>query len=491
MPTSTATGRRVLRTPLATPAVAERHLLQRFSSGCTPDLVAEAAAAGGPDAWFEAQLDPASIPDPFGDQLLSWYPHLSMSPAELQAAANNGTLDNSAVSQDLVRWSLMRRAYSQRQLLEVVTAFWLDHLHVTVHTFGTWAVRKEHDAAVRSHALGRFEDMLLAVDLGRAMGCYLDNSKSTARRLNENLGRELLELHTVGRGGGYTEVHVRDAARILTGYRVDRAGTWNAWYAPADHYVGPVQVLGFTHANSAPDGRPVAEALLRYLARHPATAQRLALKLCRRFICDSPGAGVVDAVAQAYLDSGTDIPSMLRTLIRHPDFEAAVDAKTRTPVEDLVATWRVLGIRPSPPTSESDFAKACSTQAGGVGQRPFDWPRPDGPPDTGDAWSSVSRLLACWDLHYAAAISKKPATGATFRTPQSWLPPLPATVAETIDHVCRQLVCRPAGTKMTTPVSQRIALSPDAVLRTFDDLKSYRLSRLLAAVLDTPAHMSR
>ena len=476
---------------LATPAVAERHLLDRFSSGCTPGLVTEMTSAGGPYAWFEAQLAPESIPDPFGDELLSWYPHLSMTPGQLQAGANNGSLDDYDVSQDLVRWTLMRRAYSSRQLLEVVAAFWLDHLHVTVHLFGTWAVRTEHDTAVRRHALGSFEDMLLEVDLGRAMGCYLDNSKSTAKRLNENLGRELLELHTVGRDAGYTEADVRDAARILTGYRVDRAGSWDAWYAPGDHYVGPVQVLGFSHANGSPDGRPVAEALLRYLARHPATARRIALKLCRRFVADEPSAAVVDAVAQAYLDSGTNIAASLRALVQHPEFDAAVGAKTRTPVEDLVATWRVLDMRPTRPTTSSDFARTCNTLANMAGQRPFDWPRPDGPPDVGDAWSSVSRLLASWDLHYSMSASRQPKAGVTFRSPQSWLPPLPATVGETIDHVSRQLLGRPAGAKLTTTVSQRIALPPETVLRTFDDLKSYRLPRLLAAVLDTPEHLSR
>jgi len=212
---------------LSTPAVSERHLLNRFSFGCTQDLAAEAAAAGGAHAWFEAQLMPASVPDPFGDAMQDWWPHLSMTPGQLQAADDAGTLDSGEVPQDLIRWSLMRRAYSKRQLFETMVSFWLDHLRVTVSTFGTWAVRIEHDTAVRKRALGRFDDMLPEVVLGRAMGCYLDNFKSTARRLNENLGRELLELHTVGREAGYTESDVLDAARVLTGYRVDLAGTWD------------------------------------------------------------------------------------------------------------------------------------------------------------------------------------------------------------------------------------------------------------------------
>jgi len=358
----------VLPQALPTPAVAERHLLNRFSFGCTPELAAEAAAAGGPYAWFEAQLDPTSVPDPFADALPSWWPHLSMAAGQLQARDDAGTLSSLDVSSDLLRWTLMRRAYSRRQLHEVMAAFWLDHLHVTVHDGGSWAVRAEHDTAVRGHALGRFDDMLRQVVLGRAMGCYLDNSKSTARRLNENLGRELLELHTVGRDSGYSERDVLDAARVLTSHRVDRAGTWDAWYAPSDHWVGPVRVLGFEHANSASDGRPVAEELLHYLAHHPATARRLALKLCRRFVSDTPSDDVIGAVAQAYLDSGTDIAATLRVLVARPEFEAAVDAKTRTPVEDCIATWRALGMRPIAPTRDSDFAHSCVIQAGTAGR---------------------------------------------------------------------------------------------------------------------------
>jgi len=486
-------GVTIAPTPLAMPipAVSERHMLNRFSFGCTPELAAEAAAAGGPHAWFEQQLAPSSIPDGFAGGMVSWWPRLAMDAADLQAADAAGTLQGLEVSADLVRWTLMRRAFSKRQLLEVMAAFWLDHLHVRVHDFGSWAVRIEHDTLVRRHALGRFEDMLVGAVLGRALGCNLDNSKSTAKHLNENLGRELLELHTVGREAAYTERDVLDSPRILTGYRVDRFNTWDAWYAPTDHWVGPVQVLGFTHANSAPDGRPVANGLLRYLARHPATARRIAFKLCRRFVSDAPSDAVVAAVSQAYLASGTDIAATLRTLVRHPDFELAVGAKTRTPVEECIATWRALGLRPTKPTRSSDFALYCAYQVDAAGQSPFDWPRPDGPPDTGDAWSSVSRLLSAWNLHYRMAGSQLPTTGVTFRTPQSWLPPLPATVGEIIDHVSQQLLCRHATTRLTSVVAQRIDLPATTTIRVFDDLGTWRVARLLAAVLDTPEHMSR
>lgn len=483
----------MLATPLATPSIAERHPLSRFSFGCTPELVREAAAAGGVHGWFEQQLAPAGVPDAFATDLRSWWPRLSLTPAELQAGKNAGTLVPFDVMMDLVRWTLMRRTYSKRQLHEVMVAFFLDHLHITAPADGSWAVRIEHDTIVRQHALGRYEDMLLAVELGRPMVSHLDNAVSTAKRLNENLGREMLELHTVGRDIDYPESAVLNAARVLTGYKVDRHKTWAASYSAADHWMGPISVVGFTAANDAPDGRQVARDLVVHLARHPATAHRLALKLCRRFVSDTPSSAVVEAVAQAYLTSGSDIPSMLRALISHPDFETAVGAKTRTPSEDCIASWRVLEVKVAKPVTASDFANQSVIQAVTAGQRPFEWPRPDGPPDAADAWSSVSRLLACWNIHYGLAAGYSPKTGITYRTTASWLPDslLPTTVAALIDHVCRQLLCRPADDRLTAAVAQRINLAASTPLRSMDDLKSWRVPRLVAAVLDTPEHMSR
>src|SRR5690606_39213187 len=117
---------------------------------------------------------------------------------------------------------------------------------------------------------------------------HLDTWTSTRRTPNENHGRELLELHTVGRAAGYTEAMVRDSARILSGYTIDAGRTWRPSYDPGRHATGPVQVLGFRHANADADGRAVTEAYLRYLARHPATARRIARKLAVRFVSDRP-----------------------------------------------------------------------------------------------------------------------------------------------------------------------------------------------------------
>jgi len=483
---STATAQRATSTlaPAAT-----RNMLRRFSWGPTDELFAAAKAAGGARPWFNQQLAD-TIDDSAADAMRSWFPHLNLSVAELITAGERG-LRPWDFTMELVRWTLLRRTFSKRQVHEVMTAFWSDHLHIPTPTNNSWELRLEHDAMIRTHALGRFEDMLVQVDLGRAMGCYLVNALSTKQRLNENLGREVLELHTVGLVAGYGEADVLDSSRILTGYRVD-LDTLDATYVPADHYVGPVSVLEFSRSNSSPDGRQVAEDYLRYLARHPATARRIARKLCVRFVSDSPGAAIVDTVAAAYLSSGTDIKKTLRALVGHPDFLASSSRKTRTPVEDAVASYRALGMQATPPTQSTDFAYQTSTQVIAMGECPFEWPRPDGPPDVADAWVSVTRMLGSFNVHYQLANEWNPRTGVTYPDPESWFPPFPATVRQIASNVFRRILFREPDERMLAAVAQRIELPLDQSFASYQEgFRPWRVPRLLAAVLDTPEHMSR
>jgi len=478
----------------ALPSPTERHLLSRFSWGVTPALVAELRAAGGPSAWFDRQLRPDTITDSFAGGMRSWFPRMQLSVPQLVNAAVRGNLDSFDVMMDLSRWSLLRRVYSKRQLHEVMVSFWSDHLHIPAPPGTAWPYRIAHDTMLRKHALGSFEDMLVAVDRAPAMGCYLDLAVSTAKRLNENLGRELLELHTVGRDEHeppYDETDVLNASRVLTGYRVDRSKTWNAYYNEADHHVGPVKVMGWEHANSNPDGRAATESLLRYLARHPATARRISYKMCVRFVSDNPSPSIVAAVTKAYNDTGSNIKAMLRALVSHPDFAASQDQKARTPVEDAVAAYRALRMMPKKPVREDDFANSIVFQVANLGYRPFSWPRPDGPPDVADAWSSVGRMLGSFHLHGVLANGSSPATGVTYRKLPAWLPAFPATVQQIVDHVSSQLLARRPTARMSTAVSQRLEFPLDRVIRSFDELADYRARRLLACLLDTPQHMSR
>ena len=171
---------------------------------------------------------------------------------------------------------------SQRQVLETMAEFWENHFNVPVSADGVYTWRSRYGNAIRARALGSFESLLQAVSVHPAMGMYLGNAVSDKEHPNENQGRELLELHTVGLEAGYSEAMVVDSARILTGWRVDMWDTWAAFYDRARHYTSRSRVLGFHSKNHSTDGRKVTRDYLRYLAHHPSTAQHIAGKLRRR-----------------------------------------------------------------------------------------------------------------------------------------------------------------------------------------------------------------
>ena len=233
---------------------------------------------------------------------------------------------------DLGNWSILHRIYSERTVLETMVEFWTSVLHIPTAHEKAWAFQFDYDATIRRLALGRFEDLLIACSLHPAMRLYLDNWKSVKNKPNENQGRELLELHTVGRKAGYTEAMVKSSAVLLSGYTVDWGKTYDAKYDPAAHTTGPVQVLDFTHANASSDGQAATEAYLKYLANHPATAKNLMTKLATFFVSDTPSAGLVDSLAAVYLSSGTSIPAVLAALAQSPEFLTSEGLKVRTPV---------------------------------------------------------------------------------------------------------------------------------------------------------------
>ena len=477
--------------PRRVPTAADRHLLTRFSYGVTPELVDRAYAAGGARRWFERQLTPTTIPDQRAGAMRSWFPYLDKTPQQLWAANLDGVREGWEVGADLQRWTLLRRAFSTRQVHEQMTEFWSNLLHVQAPNGKAWPFRSDYDTTVRKHALGRFDDMLVACVLHPSMGCYLDNAQSTSVDLNENLGREVLELHTVGINAGYTEAQVVHSARILTGWRVDERKTWNVYYSEADHSTGPVQVLGFSDPNGSRDGRELSGRYLRHLARHPATATRVARRLCTRFISDAPSKAVVAHVAQAFTQSGTDIKATLRALTSHPEFAASIGAKTRTPTDDAVATIRAVGVAPQRPVEFDDFANAFVFQVGNMGQQPFDWPRPDGFPDVADAWTGVSRMIGSWQAHWQLAGGYYPRGAATYRSHAQWLPTLPVTFAELVDDVSRRLLARPATAQLKRAATAYTGIQPAERISRPSDISEYRLAKLVTVVLDTPAHMSR
>ena len=479
--------------PAAVPTAAALHLASRFTYGMTPGLLAEMETAGGHEKWFEAQLNPASIPDSFAEGLQTWWTSIDLEPTVVWQRDKDDVEDTWEAVQNYQRWCLMRRIYSKRQVLEAVAEFFEAHLHVPAHDDGVGGHRTAYGKLIRSHALGRFDQMLAAAITHPAMGISLDNASSTKRAPNENLGRELLELHTVGRGN-YTEDDVKNSARILTGYRVDMWRTWNDWYDTASHWTGPVTVMGFTHANAAPDGRPVAEAFLNYLAHHPATARRLVRKLAVRFVSDTPSEALVDHLAEVYLANDTAIVPVIRALVAHPEFAASAGSKVRTPTDDVVATYRALDVRVQRPTQGSSTANAILWQTSDIGHEPFGWARPDGPPETAAAWSGASRILASFQAHYSMAGGWWPKADATYHPMKYWVPIKGEDAIRfdaLVDHLSRRILCRPANKRFTEACCLATGLAAGAKIDLDHQLVKWGMPKLLTTVLDSPEHMSR
>ena len=279
-----------------------------------------------------------------------------------------GALENpeQTTAQELFAQRLTRDVYANAQLQEVMTDFWLNHFNVYLRKneqMPYYLVSYERDV-IRPRALGKFEDLLEAVAHSPAMMLYLDNAESmgpdspaakrakmvAARRpdakkkadagLNENYARELMELHTLGVNGGYTQADVTQVARVLTGWTVERPQFGGDFiYAPLRHEPGTKNVLG---TKIKENGEMEGRELLHMLAMRPATAQFLSRKLAIRFVSDDPPQALVDRMAKAYLASGGDIPTVLKTLFRSPEFWAASDyrAKVKTPLEFVVSAVR-------------------------------------------------------------------------------------------------------------------------------------------------------
>jgi hypothetical protein len=189
-----------------------RHMLSRFSGGASTRRLAEVVAAGGPDAWFEAQLTPGSVPDPDGDALWAWFPVLAMTPGKRYALYKTGGVPGWLQMQDLANWIMLRRLISSRALQEMMVDFWSNLMHVASPAADCWPFRVEYEETVRANAFGKFSDILPALALHPAMTLYLQNDQSKPTAVNENLGRELLECHTVG-VGNYTQADVADSPR--------------------------------------------------------------------------------------------------------------------------------------------------------------------------------------------------------------------------------------------------------------------------------------
>ncbi len=472
------------------PTRPQLHMMNRLGCGYSRGTWKQMRRAGGATAWFNKQLRPANVAESTKAKALpGWFPDLRESPSRKWARQQNKSKGGWEYAVDLANYSMLRRMYSTRQVFETMVDFWSNHLHVPSNGDLCWVHRADYDTLIRRHALGRFDEMLVAASLHPAMLLYLDNWRSEKNAPNENQGRELLELHTVGRTSGYTEQMVKDSAKILSGYTVDAFDSWKGYYDPGRHTTGAVQVLGFSDPNRAADGSSLAKEYLRYLAHHPATARTIARKLAVRFVSDSPSNELVDHLAKVFRRSGTDITATLRALVAHKEFKRSAGDKVRTPVEDLVATARVLGVNVHRPTNPRAFAYVMSWVHQSMVL--YQWPRPDGPPDRNSAWSSATRMLSSFRMHWNLGGGWYPTANVSYRKHASWLPQKRIRFDQYVDHLCRMLHGTGSTPRILKAAVQAVGYRPGEVITRDHPIADWMFVRLLGVLLDSPQHMSR
>lgn len=340
-----------------------------------------------------------------------------------------------AASEDLKEARLYRAVYSNRQLEEVLVDYWLNHFNVdatknvgTVPNLGHLLIGSYERDAIRPHVLGHFKDLLLATARHPAMLYYLDNWESVApdsfdigpfapRRgfvngvanaiipnglerlshgLNENYGREVMELHTLGVKGGYTQADVIAVARCFTGWTVRSPENPEFVFAPFMHDYGEKTVLG--HRIPAGGGEQDGLKVIDILAHHPSTAKFISLGLARHFVSDNPPPALVNRMAQTFLKTDGDLRAVMETMFRSPEFssEGAWEARVKSPLEMAASTIRSIG-------GEMTDAWPTLQKISEMGQALYGKLEPTGYPDVAETWLSATAVIA--RMNFAAAVA--------------------------------------------------------------------------------------
>ncbi|NDJ61034.1 MAG: DUF1800 domain-containing protein [Chloroflexi bacterium] len=374
------------------------HVIGRLTYGVTPELYTHVQAIGT-EAFIEEQLAPESIADAaLAERLAPLTPILESDAGSLirEYGARRGTVINA-----LIGGAATRALYSQRQLYERAVEFWSDHFSVFIGKGPVLFLKVDEDReAIRPNSLGRFRDLLGASAHSPAMLFYLDNVQSDRSAPNENYARELLELHTLGVNGGYTEDDVKAVARCFTGWSVQRPeesseGAITFLFRRFFHDRGEKTVLGTVIA--AGGGESDGEQVLDMLASHPSTARFVSQKWVRRFVSDDPPPGLVEACAQTFQQTDGDVRALLRQIFTSDEFWNA-PPKLKRPYEYIISLLRAMNYDVR---NQGSLFRAVSAPLQAMGHLPFTWPAPDGFPDVASAWSDT--LLMRWNSAIAAA----------------------------------------------------------------------------------------
>jgi uncharacterized protein (DUF1800 family) len=440
---------------------------QRIADDATDRFVAQFATLGKSGEELIAQYPPP------GAQLaqLARQRNGQITPADSMKLREQGR-QSYAFLAEIASSRVARAVMSERQLNEVMVDFWENHFNVFAGKDRTRYFLPEYDAeTIRPHALGNFRELLGAVAKSPAMLYYLDNWQSVAdsgrptlrqapamqrraaarraavvaqqrpqlaqlmqrrRGLNENYARELMELHTLGVDGGYTQQDVIEVARALTGWTLSRGANGGAFLFRADvHDAGAKRILGTDFP--AGRGQEEGEAVLDLLARHPATARFIATKLARRFVSDTPPAALVTRAAATFQRTNGDIREVMRTIVTSPEFfaTAAYRAKVKSPFELVTSTLRAMNAAPDATPRTTQFVSR-------LGQPIFGHQAPNGYPETGDAWMNTGAILNRINFGLAAASGRVPGIRLADWPAAKTLATLPRE--QQVDGVIRELL---------------------------------------------------
>jgi len=418
---------------IPTDRAAVEHALNRLAFGPKPGQV-EAIQRLGLSRWIDQQLNPSAIDD---SALAARLTPLPDRPADIGRGAARNLSEQQRMEaqrrarqfsrqsvQTLAAQKLTRAIYSERQLEEVLVDFWFNHFNVFAGKGRSAGYIPEYERdAIRPHVFGSFRDLLGATAKSPAMLFYLDNwlsadpkaaeqmqqqAQRVRRRgrlggagndmppqnqqgprrngLNENYARELMELHTLGVDGGYTQQDIVEVARALTGWTLANGLDGGFRFMPALHDRGEKKVLG--HTIRAGGGMEDGERVLDIVAAHPSTARHIATKLVRRFVNDEPPAALVDKVAATFTKTKGDLREVVRTLVTAPEFYAAEhrNAKVKTPLEFVVSGVRTTG-------REARDARPMLNALQQLGMAPYMCQPPTGYDDTAETWVSAGALV--------------------------------------------------------------------------------------------------
>ena len=344
-------------------------------------------------------------------------PQMFATVPQLRREAMAASQPQQLVNTELIENKLYRAVYSNRQLEEILVDFWLNHFNVFNGKGQTRVLLTSYERdAIRPHVLGRFRDMLLATARHPAMLIYLDNAQSQVPRddvplpvvgpnqvpprrpgLNENYGRELMELHTLGVDGGYTQDDVIAVARAFSGWTVfdpQRVGEFQ--FNPGGHDRKEKIIL----ERKLPAGRGEQDGIevIDMLSRHPSTAKFISKKLAQRFVSDDPPQALIDRMAATFTKTDGDLRAVLQTLFSSVEFssEAAWQAKMKSPLEMVVGAVRVLN-------AETTDTFALAQRIAELGQPLYGKVEPTGYPNTGESWASTAGILG--RINFATALT--------------------------------------------------------------------------------------